>query len=205
MTDRAAKHPSRSGGFTILELMVTLAVMAVLLAIAVPAFRAVMRRTYINSVSNTLIGDLQYARSEAATRHQFVSVCRSVDGLVCAIGSKDLDVGYLVYAYNASATGANQVFTSSKADHVILRKVPLQAQVSVQGTDGEVLTFGQMGTPLVNGTRTSMNFVLCTRNAGATTGVGANTNENPGIQVGVGASGSLSTTKLAAGAACTAS
>ena len=55
-------------GFSILELMVTITVLSVLLAIAVPSFRGVMRRNSVSSAAGDLMGDLEYARGEAATR-----------------------------------------------------------------------------------------------------------------------------------------
>ncbi len=88
--------------------MVTLTVLAVLMAIAVPSFRGTMRRARMSNAVNTMVGDVQFSRSEAATRRQFVSICRSVDGKTCALDGADYDVGYLMYAYDASVDGPNQ-------------------------------------------------------------------------------------------------
>ena len=67
-------HP-RSGGFTIIELMVTIAVVSVLLSLAVPAFTDVIRNTRISNQTNMVVGALQYARAESATRGIPVSIC----------------------------------------------------------------------------------------------------------------------------------
>lgn len=192
------RHANR--GFTILELMVTLAVLAVLMAIAVPAFRGTMRRAQIGNTVNTLVGDLQYARSEAAMRRQFVSVCRSVDGKVCATDASNYDVGYLIYAYDASAAGENQLYDATK--HTLLRTTPVETEVSIQATDANVLTFGQAGLPKANGSRTAMQFVFCARKPGKTTDAGENTSQTPGSSVTLGVSGSLTNTKLASSASC---
>jgi len=191
----------KSRGFTILELLVTLLVLAVLLSIAVPSFRATTRRAQIGNYVNTLVGDLQFARSEAATRRQFVSVCRSTDGKVCAVDQSNYDVGYLIYAYDASATGENQLYDPTK-NHVLLRTTPVEAEVSIQATDANVLTFGQAGLPKANGSRTAMQFVFCARKPGNTTGQGENTPQTPGSKVSLGVSGSLTTTKLVSSANC---
>ena len=195
----------RLRGFTILELMVVMIVMAVLLALAVPTFRSVTRKSYVSSVVNSLIGDMQYARAEAANRHQFVSICRSSTGSSCDTSSVNYDAGYIVYAYNAAAAGANQVYNASTAGMVLLRVGATQVNVSVQATDGNVITFGQTGLPIANGPRTAMNMVACARPAGTSTGTGANTYDVPGARIALGVSGSLASTKLAIGAACTAS
>ncbi|WP_426287160.1 GspH/FimT family pseudopilin [Luteibacter sp. E-22] len=190
----------KSRGFTILELMVTLTVLAVLMAIAVPSFRGTMRRARMSNAVNTMVGDVQFSRSEAATRRQFVSICRSVDGKTCALDGADYDVGYLMYAYDASVDGPNQVYDAAK--HTLLRTTPITADVSIQATDANVVTFGQAGLPVANGARTSMQFVFCARVPGKTTGVGLNNNESPGSRVTLGVSGSLVNTKLVSGANC---
>ncbi|KAF1005226.1 MAG: hypothetical protein GAK28_03478 [Luteibacter sp.] len=192
-------------GFTLLELMVVIVVIAVLLAIAVPTLRTVTRKSYVSSVVNSIIGDMQFARAEAANRHQFVSICRSSTGTSCDTSGVNYDAGYIVYAYNASASGANQAYNASTAGMVLLRVGPAQTNVSVQATDGNIVTFGQTGLPVPNGTRTAMNMVACARLAGTKTGNGVNTSDVPGARIALGVSGSVASTKLAVSAVCTAS
>jgi type IV fimbrial biogenesis protein FimT len=202
-TFRPARY-RRDGGFTILELMITVLVIGILLAIAVPSFRGPMRRSYVANAMNTVNADLQFARAEAANRHQFVSVCRSTDGLICS-NATDFDAGYIIYAYNASVGGTNQVLTATSTGMTLLRYTAAQARVSIQSTDANVLTFGQIGQPEVNGTRTAMNFTVCSRLPSQTTGVGVNDNESRGGKLALGPSGSITTSKLAAATTCVAS
>lgn len=195
----------RPRGFSILELLITVTVIAVLLAIAAPIWRSAMRKSYLSSVVNSIVGDMQYARAESATRHQFVSICRSTTGSACDTSGVNYDAGYIVYSYNAAAAGANQAYNASTAGMVLLRVGAAQTNVSVQATDGNIITFGQTGLPIANGTRTALNMVACARAAGAATGTGANSTAAPGARIALGASGSVASTKLAVGAACTAS
>lgn len=66
---------SHSGGFTIIELMVTIAVVSVLLGLAVPAFNDLIRNNRLSEQANAIVGALNYARAETAVRGTPVSVC----------------------------------------------------------------------------------------------------------------------------------
>ena len=85
-------------GFTLIELIVTLAVLAIVLGIAVPSFSGMLRDGRASSVSSELHGALQLARSEAIKRRDEVMVCRSnADGSSCENGT-DWAGGWLIMA-----------------------------------------------------------------------------------------------------------
>ena len=75
--------PAATRGFTLIELMVTLAVAAVLITVAVPNFRMFMVNNRLASQANDLITALSVARSEAVKRGGNVTVCASSDGATC--------------------------------------------------------------------------------------------------------------------------
>lgn len=77
----------RHFGFSIVELMVTLSVAAILLAIASPSLAAFFRANRLATVSNELVLTLQLARAEATRRGRDVSVCFSTDGTACSGGT----------------------------------------------------------------------------------------------------------------------
>lgn len=64
-------------GFTLVELIVTLAVLAIALAIAIPSYQGLTRNTRLVTVSNELIASLALARSEAVRRGKTVKVCKA--------------------------------------------------------------------------------------------------------------------------------
>lgn len=70
-------------GLTLLELMSTMSIAAVLTTTAIPAFNGLIQRNRITTEINTFVGHLQYARSEAVKRGDRVVMCRSPDGLRC--------------------------------------------------------------------------------------------------------------------------
>ncbi len=67
----------RYAGFTLIELMITLAVLAIALAIAIPSFQGVIRNSQLTTEANTLASALQVARSEAVKRAEDVSLSAS--------------------------------------------------------------------------------------------------------------------------------
>ncbi|MCG8276163.1 GspH/FimT family pseudopilin [Stenotrophomonas sp. NLF4-10] len=74
----------RARGFSLLELMVTVAVLAILMAIAVPGFSALINRDRLTSQANELVAVIQYARSEAVRLNGPVTLCPSADGAACS-------------------------------------------------------------------------------------------------------------------------
>lgn len=66
-------------GFSLMELMVALAVAGVILGIAVPNFRDFMRNSRLTSASNDLIASINLARTEAVKRQLPVAICASAN------------------------------------------------------------------------------------------------------------------------------
>jgi type IV fimbrial biogenesis protein FimT len=71
---RAGKTSRPRWGVTVIEMMVVVAVLAVILALAVPSMRDFMARQRVKAINAELVTDLQYARSEAVARNQPVIV-----------------------------------------------------------------------------------------------------------------------------------
>jgi type IV fimbrial biogenesis protein FimT len=67
-----AQTASRTTGFTLIELMVVLAVIGVVLALAAPSFTGFLARKRVEGVAAELMTDLQLARSEAVARNAAV-------------------------------------------------------------------------------------------------------------------------------------
>jgi len=73
-------------GFTLIELVVTMAVAAILVTVAIPNMRTFIQNGRLNTQINNLVGDLGLARSEAINRRTNVGVCMSTNGTTCAGG-----------------------------------------------------------------------------------------------------------------------
>lgn len=70
-------RPTRFSGFTLLELMITLTIGGILLAVAVPAFRSMTVNSRLTAQANELVSALNLARSEAIKRNASISFCRT--------------------------------------------------------------------------------------------------------------------------------
>ncbi len=64
-------------GLTLIELMVTIAVMVIIMTIGIPGFNSVIEQNRATVAVNDLLGSLQLARSEAVRLNQPVSVVTS--------------------------------------------------------------------------------------------------------------------------------
>lgn len=71
---RPMRNEKGQSGFTIVEIVVTLTVAGIILAMAVPSFRDLMSNSRQTTTTNNLIASISYARSEAVRRAQTVSI-----------------------------------------------------------------------------------------------------------------------------------
>jgi type IV fimbrial biogenesis protein FimT len=99
--DRTARRASR--GFTLLELMVTLTVAAILFGIGVPSFVQLVRNSRATTGINDLSTAFAIARSEAVRRGTNVTVCRSSDGATCGANWAD---GWIAFVDTAATPAA---------------------------------------------------------------------------------------------------
>ncbi|MCY1278726.1 hypothetical protein D9M68_321260 [compost metagenome] len=93
-------------GFTLIELMVVIAIVAILSSIGYPSFREFMLNGRLTAETNALLGALQYARSEAVTQKREVAVCPSADQANCDIGNVDWSGRIIVRAANGTVVRA---------------------------------------------------------------------------------------------------
>ena len=103
----ASQHQSsthQQSGFTLTELMITIAIGAILAAVAIPNFSGYVGNSRIVAQTNEIIGTVNRARSEAMKRNELVIVCPSkVDRTdpeksTCRLGDAgEYNLGWLTY------------------------------------------------------------------------------------------------------------
>lgn len=130
-------HGSAQQGFTLVELMVTLAVLAIVVTFAVPDLRALVNGNRLTASGNELLAALQTARVEAVRRNRRTVVCLSADPSAvapsCSTGGADGARGWLLFVdgnrNGVYDDGAPALLRSAAAG----RGVSLRASPSIPG------------------------------------------------------------------------
>jgi prepilin-type N-terminal cleavage/methylation domain-containing protein len=94
----------KEAGLTLVELLVTIAVLGVLLGIGIPAFGGLAQDNRLSTTTNRLVGALHLTRSEAVRRNARVTICSSADGEYCATEG-GWEQGWIVFV-DTGATGS---------------------------------------------------------------------------------------------------
>jgi type IV fimbrial biogenesis protein FimT len=138
MKTRSLEAP-RSRGFTLVEMMITIAVMALVLSLAVPSFTNMIRNNRLASGSNELISALTYARSEAVKRRLNVSVCVR-DGEACSTDVNNWGQGWLIFTDDLAPSGQ----LDAPGDALLLSSDPSNSGVQITANAASV-TFSPLG------------------------------------------------------------
>lgn len=81
---RVKAMPVRSRAFTLVELLIAIAILAVLMGVAIPAYNEMTLGSKLRSQANDLVAGVVLARSEAIKRNRVVTLCASNDGATCS-------------------------------------------------------------------------------------------------------------------------
>jgi type IV fimbrial biogenesis protein FimT len=137
MKNRDVSHaPTTLRGFTLVELMVTVAVVAILMAIGAPQLRGFLQKQQVTADMETLKTSLQLTRSEALKHNGRVSMCAlaatpaTPTAATCAASKKgaiDWSLGWLVFVDYGAADFDNA------ADTIVKIEQPTHSQ-TITGT-----------------------------------------------------------------------
>ena len=141
-------------GFTLIELMVAVAVLAILLSIGLPAFGGMIDNQRLDNSVNTLLRSVQYTRAQAARRNQYVTMA-------------PLDThwhsGWLIFI-DANDNGQHD------SGEIILReaKPPAATHIHANANIASYLRYNAQGeSQLLNGGFQSGTFSFCPNRSGA--------------------------------------
>ena len=166
---------ARTAGFTMIEMMMTIAIATIVMTLAIPSFRYITNANRISAEINGLLGDMQFARAEAIKEGQGVTVCVSTDHTTCAANDTDWEHGWIVVS-SLPAVGVlrvqNQFSSTDTFQSLTLSTVTFNREGYAAGiaNGGSLITLhdstatsawtrclslsfsGQMTTEMVNGT-----------------------------------------------------
>ena len=181
-----------SSGFTLIELMITIAIVAILTALALPSFQNFIRRNAVASEVNNLIGSLQTARTLALSGNFAAGVCVSkAIGIACTGATATrYDTGTAIFTRPNNAVGNEvvQSYVEERSGNLV------QVVPSLNGAGR--ITFDRLGRvrdlpPAVGGIELRACYA------------GTNTPNVQGVSVFVARSGRITSLRLAAADNCT--
>lgn len=116
---------SRLCGFTLIEMMVAISIVAILASIAIPSFSDIMLTNKLRSYANDLVAGAHLARGEAIKSNAVVVLCASSNGTSC---SGDWKNGWIVLS------ASNTVIQTWQAIDANYKIAPTATTVSFQPT-----------------------------------------------------------------------
>jgi type IV fimbrial biogenesis protein FimT len=84
VSSAALRQQGSSSGFTLVELLVTIAVVGIVTVVAVPSVQNLINANRLAASAEDLSAALQLARSEANRRNTVVTICATSNGTTCA-------------------------------------------------------------------------------------------------------------------------
>ena len=154
---------TKQAGFTLLELMLTVALLAVVLGFGLPNMQEFVRNSRMSASANDIISDFNFARSEAVKRRVPVTLCKSQDGAACDDDDTDPFNRWVVFVDDADpalveGTDGDGVID---AGEVVLRDRELPESITVVTDADEIrAVFLPTGFPVID-TENVSRFVLC--------------------------------------------
>lgn len=163
-------------GFTLIELIVTLAVVSILLLTGIPMLNQMTTSNRLSTQINTVAGSLAIARSESIKRGTSITLCGSTDGATCDTDS--WESGWIIFA----DADNNAVLDSSAGTSDMLKIVsPFSGGSTLRLSQSDstgVIRFKSEGSLRdlgIDGTNRG-TFTLCELSASTTTAKAININ-----------------------------
>jgi type IV fimbrial biogenesis protein FimT len=144
-------------GFTLIEVLIVLAIASVLFGAGVPSLRNIIRSMELTSATNDLFGSLMLARSEAAKHGRRVALCKSSNGVTCAT-SGGWEQGWIVF-HDTNNNGVHDA-----GEEIVMRAQALPADMRLAGNlnVAKYVSYAPTGeTKLASGAFQAGTITLC--------------------------------------------
>ena len=151
----------RPNGVTALELLVTLAVLAILLGIAAPPMSRFINQWQVANATNSFTASLRTARSEAIARVRPVVLCRVANNTsntcLTAVGTNGFATGWIVFVNNDRDGSFNFNPDADPKDELLLRQHALTGIADIMPTNAGKFVFLPNG--LLNSNNNRINVI----------------------------------------------
>lgn len=128
-------YPRHARGVTLIEALVTVAILAIMLGIAAPALQGFVAGNRLRSTALELRSALQYARAEAIRNNARVTVCKANATATNCNNAGAWTDGWIVFV-DRTPESAPAVNTGGTADTILRVQPPLPRGIVVQGNGG---------------------------------------------------------------------
>lgn len=140
--------PGAAHGITLIETLITLAILVIVTAIAAPSFTSVMGSSKTKSAAQDLESHLELARSEAIRLSRTVSLCPSSNGSSCTAAGTNWRTGWLVF----DDVNGNGALDAGDSTSVLKVQGALSSSLTLTGPTS--VTFRSIGQAVAAGSYT---------------------------------------------------
>jgi type IV fimbrial biogenesis protein FimT len=146
--DKLSDYPrqfraSKSHGFTLVELMVTLSILAILATLAVPSFTSTINSIRLSGATNDLSASIQQARNDAIRLGRRVTICATANGTTCS-GTATWKSGWITFLDTPGVSSTPSI--GAKSVTVVAQPMPDNIEI-IPTTTESYISFSADGVP----------------------------------------------------------
>ncbi len=154
-----SNQPQLGKGFTLMELMVTIAISALTLSLGVPSFVAIVQNARLTSGTNEFLSALHQARGSAIERGVRTTLCPSSDAAACDINA-EWNEGWILFVDDNSDGGLDA------GELVLTRHAALNGPMLISDNPGESVAYFPSGESRVGANRLGSFTIFDSRGKG---------------------------------------
>ena len=145
---------THSKGFTLLELVIVIAILGITTAFAAPELSTMIKNNRISGSANDFVAALQFAKAEAASQLNNVTICKKNNTSTGCTAGGDWQQGWIVFADTNGNAGVDA------GEAILLNHEVLHTNITFGGTAGVTssITYRPSGTTSIT---TVQTLIMC--------------------------------------------